>query len=110
MPLLAVTPSPPYVAVIFTSVRASDDPPGYAAAAGAMEQLASEQPGYLGFESAHTASGTGISVSYWQDEDAARAWKLVSDHLAVQRAGQERWYLDYQVRVAVVVRDFGPPS
>ena len=107
-PAPAVTPAPPYVAVIFTSVQVSCDPPGYAAAAAAMEQLASEQPGYLGFESARTAGGAGISVSYWCDEDAARAWKRVADHLVVQRLGRERWYRDYRVRVAIVTREYGP--
>jgi hypothetical protein len=42
---------PPYFAVILTSVRTNDDN-GYADAARRMLELALEQPGFLGFESA----------------------------------------------------------
>jgi heme-degrading monooxygenase HmoA len=102
---IATTPPPPYVAVIFTSLRPPGDH-GYARAAAAMNELAARQPGYLGLESAR--EGVGITVSYWRDEASARAWKQVAEHLAVQRRGREVWYLDYRVRVAVVTRDYGP--
>jgi heme-degrading monooxygenase HmoA len=71
-----------------------------------MEALAAEQPGYLGFESAR--GELGITVSYWTDEGAARAWKQVAAHLVAQRRGRLDWYADYRVRVAVVQRDYGP--
>lgn len=101
---IASTPEPPYVAVIFTSVRTPGDD-GYAATAVAMEELAARQPGYLGIESAHDS--LGITVSYWATEDAARAWKQVADHAAAQRMGRERWYAAYRVRVCRVERDYG---
>jgi heme-degrading monooxygenase HmoA len=103
-PTIAATPSPPYVAVIFTSVRTDDDG-GYAAMAAAMERLAREQPGYLGIEAAR--EGVGITVSYWRDEAAAQAWKEVGAHLVAQRRGREVWYRDYRVRIALVTRDYG---
>lgn len=102
---IADTPEPPYTAVIFTSMRTDGDQ-GYAATAAAMNALAAAQPGYLGVESAH--DGLGITVSYWRDEDAARAWKQVAAHLVAQRRGREVWYRDYRVRVATVRRDYGP--
>ena len=102
---IARTPEPPYVAVIFTSLRTAGDN-GYAAMNRRMEQLAAEQPGYLGIEAARDE--LGITVSYWADEDAARAWKQVTEHLVAQQRGREVWYLDYRVRVAVVQRDYGP--
>ncbi|MGX7679293.1 antibiotic biosynthesis monooxygenase family protein [Jatrophihabitans sp. DSM 45814] len=101
---IASTPRPPYTAVIFTSVRSEGDN-GYEAASAAMEELAHSQPGYLGIESAR--DGLGITVSYWVDDDAARAWKDVAAHLIVQRRGRAIWYLNYQVRVATVTRDYG---
>ena len=103
----ARTPAPPYVAVIFTSVRSDQDAPGYAAMADEMEALASRQPGYLGIESARREDGVGITVSYWATPDAARGWKLVARHRDAQRAGREAWYRAYRVRVAVVERDYG---
>ena len=102
---IAATPDPPYVAVIFTSLRTHGDN-GYEETARDMQSLAERQDGYLGVESAR--EGLGITVSYWRDEAAARAWKLVASHLAAQRLGRERWYRDYRVRVATVTRDYGP--
>ena len=105
--VFAETPEPPYVAVIFTSVRSETDEDGYSATAEAMGSLATEQPGYLGIESARNdGSRLGITVSYWATEDDARAWKQVSDHLGAQRLGRERWYSGYVTRIAVVGRDY----
>jgi heme-degrading monooxygenase HmoA len=101
---IAPTPAPPYVAVIFTSLRTPGDN-GYAAMSEAMDRLAAEQPGYLGIEAAR--EDVGITVSYWADEASAQAWKQVSAHLGAQRLGRERWYADYRVRIATVTRDYG---
>jgi heme-degrading monooxygenase HmoA len=104
---IAVTPEPPYVAVIFTSLRQEPDD-GYAVMSARMAQLATEQPGYLGVESAR--ENLGITVSYWRDEEAAKGWKSVAEHLVAQRRGREHWYKNYRVRVAVVQRDYGPEN
>jgi heme-degrading monooxygenase HmoA len=100
---IARTPDPPYVAVIFTSLRTLGDD-GYGDAASRMEELAARQPGYLGIESAR--EGVGITVSYWATEEDARAWKRVAEHAVVQRSGRERWYEEYTVRIADVKRDY----
>jgi heme-degrading monooxygenase HmoA len=104
--LIAATPEPPYVAVIFTSTRTEADDEGYAATSAAMNDLAAGRPGFLGVESAR--SGAGITVSYWRDEESARAWKQVAAHLVAQRRGREVWYSDYRVRIATVTREYGP--
>jgi heme-degrading monooxygenase HmoA len=103
--MIAETPEPPYVAVIFTSLRTDGDN-GYSTMAEAMEQLAAGQPGYLGVESARAE--VGITVSYWTDAAAAAAWKEHASHLVAQRQGREEWYSDYRVRIAVVEREYGP--
>ncbi len=102
----ARTPAPPYFAVIFTSRRTAGDR-GYGAMAERMVELAARQPGFLGVESARGADGLGLTVSYWRDEAAIAAWKRDAEHLQAQRAGQETWYADYQVRVARVERAYG---
>ena len=60
---IAKTPVPPYYVVIFTSQRTEGDK-GYNIMAEKMVELASEQKGYLGIESARD-EGLGITVSYW---------------------------------------------
>ena len=102
---IARTPEPPYTAVIFTSLRTEGDN-GYGRTAARMEALAKEQPGFLGIESAR--EGLGITVSYWREVAAARAWKQVTDHLVAQQRGRDFWYADYQVRIATVTRSYGP--
>ena len=106
-PELAVTPIPPYTAVIFTSVRTEADHDEYDAMATEMGRLAAQQPGYLGVESARNPDRLGITVSYWETPHAANAWKHVNDHLAAQTLGRERWYANYRVRIATVELDYG---
>lgn len=103
----AKTPEPPYYAVIFSSTQTGEDLDGYGRAAAEMEALASRQDGYLGFESARDANGLGVSVSYWRDEAAVKAWKRASEHAAAQAKGRARWYQAYEVRVARVERAYG---
>jgi heme-degrading monooxygenase HmoA len=102
--MIAKTPEPPYWAVIFTALRTEGDN-GYAAMAQAMEELASRQPGWLGFESAR--EDVGISVSYWRDLESVAAWRANLQHAAAQSQGRQRWYAAYKVRVARVERDYG---
>jgi heme-degrading monooxygenase HmoA len=104
--MLLATPAPPYVAVIFTSIRTADDQAGYEAMAAEMERLAATQPGYLGIESARGPDGLGISVSYFATAADARNWKANADHLGAQRLGRERWYRAYSVRIAEVQREY----
>jgi heme-degrading monooxygenase HmoA len=101
---LAQTPEPPYTAVIFTSLRTEGDG-GYAAMSEQMDELAAQQPGYLGVESAR--DGLGITVSYWASADDARAWKAVAEHRVAQQLGREQWYRAYRVRIATVEREYG---
>ncbi len=100
----ARTPPVPYFAVIFTSQRAADEGDAYAQAAARMVELASARPGFLGVESARDGDGLGITVSYWANEAAIAGWKCDLEHLAVQRAGRERWYEHFELRVAKVER------
>jgi len=101
---IAATPCPPYYAVIFTSLR-NEEEPGYGAMADRMVELAAQQPGYLGHESAR--EGVGITVSYWENLDAILGWKVQTEHLFAQQAGRDRWYSAYQVRVCLVERAYG---
>ena len=103
MNLIANTPEPPYYAVIFTTVRTDVDD-GYLAMAERMEELAKEQEGFLGFETAR--EGTGITVSYWKDLDSIRKWKMNTEHLFAQGKGREVWYKRYKTRICKVERDY----
>lgn len=98
---------PPYYAVIFSSTM-TDDPQGYARMAERMDQLARQQDGFLGVESAREE--IGITVSYWRDEASIARWKQQADHQMAQQLGQDRWYASYTVRVARVERQYQQPE
>jgi heme-degrading monooxygenase HmoA len=99
-------PEPPYFAVIFTSRRREQPDDGYEATAERMFDLASGQPGFLGYESARS-DGVGITVCYWQTEAAIAAWKAEAEHLDAQREGRAHWYESYDLRIARVDRAYG---
>ncbi|MBC8185424.1 antibiotic biosynthesis monooxygenase [candidate division KSB1 bacterium] len=99
---IAQTPEPPYYAVIFTSIRTEEDN-GYAEMATQMVNLASNQPGFLGIESAR--EGVGITVSYWTDLDSINGWKQNSEHLIAQQKGKDQWYKQFKTRICKVERD-----
>jgi heme-degrading monooxygenase HmoA len=101
---IARTPTAPYYAVIFTSLRTEGEN-GYGKMAEAMEKLAAAQPGFLGIESAR--DGLGITVSYWESLESIAAWKQNSQHLVAQERGREAWYEEFKVRVCRVERDYG---
>ena len=103
---IATTPQPPYYAAIFTSVRTEGDN-GYGEMAERMVELASQQPGFLGVESVRDPSGLGVTVSYWESEEAIRNWKANAEHQGAQESGRKTWYADYAVRVARVERTYG---
>jgi len=100
---LASTPAPPYYAVIFTSLRTGVNE-GYADTSARMVELARQQPGFLGVESAR--EDVGITVSYWESLEAIRAWKQHADHLRAQQQGRQQWYTTYKTRICKVERDY----
>jgi heme-degrading monooxygenase HmoA len=103
MTLLATTPQPPYYAVIFTSVR-TDGNNDYAQTAVQMLEIASTQPGFLGFESARQE--IGISVSYWSSLEAIKTWKEHAVHRQTQGRADD-WYKAFRIRVCRVEREYG---
>jgi heme-degrading monooxygenase HmoA len=102
---IARTPQSPYYAVIFTSQRTDGDR-GYARMADRMATLASQIRGFLGMESVRDSKGLGITVSYWESEDAIRRWKIHSEHQVAQETGKKVWYTDYVLRIARVERTY----
>jgi heme-degrading monooxygenase HmoA len=101
------TPEPPYYAVIFTSLRSDQDGRGYEAMAERMVELAAQQPGFLGIESARGGDGVGITVSYWASLDAIRAWREHAEHRVAQALGRAKWYAEFRLRICRVETEYG---
>ena len=101
--MIAKTPKPPYYAVIFTSLRTENNH-GYAEMSDRMVELASEQDGFLGVESAR--DNLGITVSYWRDLNSIKKWKENAEHTIAREKGRSDWYKSFKTRIALVERDY----
>ncbi len=105
--MIARTPPPPYWAVIFTAVQSGSDSANYESMAARMVDLAHQQPGFLGYETAQGDGASEITICYWESEAGIRAWKQHAEHLEAQRLGREVWYAGYSIRIVKVERAYG---
>jgi heme-degrading monooxygenase HmoA len=101
--MIAKTPTPPYYAVIFTSLR-TNIAEGYDATAQQMIDLAQQQEGFLGLESARNE--IGITVSYWESLAAIKKWREHSEHSLARDMGRAKWYQSFKTRICLVERDY----
>ena len=69
-----------------------------------MMELAQQQPGFIGIESARDE--IGITVSYWKSLEAIQAWKNNAEHLVAQQLGKEKWYEWFTTRIAKIEREY----
>ena len=54
-----------------------------------------------------TTKGKFLSLSFWRDEEAVRAWRNLEGHRKAQAKGRGGVFANYRLRVAAVVRDYG---
>jgi heme-degrading monooxygenase HmoA len=72
-----------------------------------MIEMAAQQPGFLGIESAREHGRFGITVSYWSGEESIAKRKANSEHKVAKKADQNLWYSGHHLRVANVRRYYG---
>jgi heme-degrading monooxygenase HmoA len=65
--------------------------------------------GFISVERFESLSEPGklLSLSFWRDEAAVRAWRNLDAHRSAQRAGRAGIFADYRLRVAGIIRDYG---
>ena len=96
------------IAVIFEVVPHPDRRQQYLDAAARLRPHL-EMDGFLSIERFESLSQPGkvLSLSFWRDEDAVKAWRNLEVHRAVQAEGRAEVFDDYRLRVAAVIRDYG---
>lgn len=94
------------IAVIFSAKRNARDTKGYDDAAAQMVKLAKQQDGFLGIDSVRDNHGYGITISYWRDDKAAKAWRDNAQHTAIRDKGRDIWYDRYSLQVARIERAY----
>lgn len=100
------TPSPPYYAVIFTSIRSEVDE-GYSEMNDLTEEKAARYEGYLGNEYFRNSDGFGIHISYWTDLESIDRWRHDELHERAKEMGRKKWYKEYKLRISKVEYDSG---
>lgn len=99
------------IAVIFEVEPKQGGREAYLDIAAELKPLVSNIDGFLGIERFESLVTPGklLSLSWWRDEEAVRAWREMPEHRAAQRTGREELFASYRLRVAHVVRDYGTP-
>jgi heme-degrading monooxygenase HmoA len=98
------------IAVIFEVWPADGRKESYFTLAAQLKAQLEQSDGFLSVErfESLTEPGKFLSLSFWRDEAAVAAWRNVEAHRAAQAAGRGGIFADYRLRVAHVLRDYGP--
>jgi heme-degrading monooxygenase HmoA len=97
------------IAVIFEVWPAPGRAQEYFDLAAALKADLARIDGFISVErfESLTEKGKFLSLSFWRDEDAVRAWRNLESHRGVQAKGRAGIFADYRLRVASVLRDYG---
>lgn len=100
------------IAVIFEVTVAQGQRERYLQLAAELKPLLADIDGFISVERFDSLSraDTLLSLSFWRDEEAARAWRQLQTHHATQKEGRAGVFDDYRLRVAEVLRDYGMTS
>ena len=90
--------------IVFRSRLAAEAGRDYAETADAMLAKARSMPGFVEFKQFKADDGERLSLIRWESSETLRAWAEDPEHVGAQRRGRERWYTEYAIDVAEVVR------
>jgi heme-degrading monooxygenase HmoA len=97
------------IAVIFEVWPAEGEKQHYLDLAAALRADLERVDGFLSIErfQSLTEPSKLLSLSFWRDEEAVRAWRNRPPHRATQAKGRAGVFANYRLRVASVLRDYG---
>jgi heme-degrading monooxygenase HmoA len=97
------------IAVIFEVEPTKDGYKTYLEHAAALKPFLDAVDGFISVERFQSLSQPNklVSLSFWRDEAAVRAWREQTDHRNTQAVGRAGVFDDYRLRVAHVQRDYG---
>jgi heme-degrading monooxygenase HmoA len=97
------------IAVIFEVTPETAYRDAYLEAAARLRPLVEKIDGFISVERFESLSNPGklVSLQYWRDEKALEEWRKLPEHRAMQKLGREKYFRDYRLCVADVVRDYG---
>ena len=97
------------IAVIFEVEPAEGRRDAYLGIAADLRPLLDGIDGFLSIERFQSLADPNriLSLSFWRDEDAVKAWRNTEEHRQAQAAGRGGIFSGYRLRIAHVVRDYG---
>ena len=97
------------IAVIFEVWPAEGHKQRYLDLAAALRSELEGVDGFLSVERFQSLTDPDklLSLSFWRDEAAVKAWRNSPPHRATQRQGRGGVFRDYRLRVVDVLRDYG---
>ncbi|MER9298464.1 antibiotic biosynthesis monooxygenase [Mesorhizobium sp. M0621] len=97
------------IAVIFEVEPAAGRRDAYLSIAADLRPLLDGIDGFLSIERFQSLVDPNriLSLSFWRDEEAVKAWRNTEEHRQAQKAGRGGIFAGYRLRIAHVVRDYG---
>jgi heme-degrading monooxygenase HmoA len=97
------------IAVIFELEPKAGEQGTYFSIAAELKPLVEKAGGLISLERFQSVSNPEkfLSLSFWRDEDAVKAWRNNFEHRAAQKRGRAEIFQNYRLRVASVIRDYG---
>jgi heme-degrading monooxygenase HmoA len=97
------------IAVIFEVTPAAGRRDAYLGIAAELRPLLETIDGFISIERFQSLSDPDrvLSLSFFRDEEAVKAWRNTVEHRQAQKAGRGGVFADYRLRIAHVVRDYG---
>jgi len=97
------------IAVIFEVEPAAGKRDAYLGIAAQLRPLLDGIDGFISIERFQSLADPNrvLSLSFWRDEEAVKAWRNTEEHRQAQQAGRGGIFAGYRLRIAHVVRDYG---
>jgi heme-degrading monooxygenase HmoA len=97
------------IAVIFEVWPADGRKDDYLNLAASLRVELDQADGFISVERFQSLIEPGklLSLSFWRDEEAIKAWRNNQRHRATQAAGRSGIFADYRLRIGAIVRNYG---
>ncbi len=97
------------IAVIFEVWPKADRKQDYLSIAAELKPLLEKVDGFISIERFESLYEPGkiLSLSFFRDEVAVKAWRDMIEHRRAQTKGRSEIFANYRLRVASVIRDYG---
>jgi len=97
------------IAVIFEVWINPEHKPDYMEQAAKLKDILENIDGFISVERFQSLIEPDkiLSLSFFRDEDAVNEWRNTVEHRQAQSLGRNGYFLDYQLRITQVLRDYG---